>query len=160
MPRRMRLMVVLTAICLVLGAGALRPVSASLIPARYVAGTVGDVIWVLMIAGAITSAALTDLWWLAALGLLPRKAQVTGSVTLEGAELVGAPAAALERVRGKRIAMIFQDPSSSLNPVRRVGRQIEESLRLHRGLRGGAARLHVSMSHDGGVATATVIAES
>lgn len=78
--------------------------------------------------------------WLAALGLLPRKAQVTGSVTLDGAELVGAPARALERARGKRIAMIFQDPSSSLNPVRRVGRQIEESLRLHRGLRGGAAR--------------------
>lgn len=78
--------------------------------------------------------------WLAALGLLPRKAQVTGSVTLDGAELVGAPAPALERVRGKRIAMIFQDPSSSLNPVRRVGRQIEESLRLHRGLQGSAAR--------------------
>ncbi|WP_394215979.1 PH domain-containing protein [Brachybacterium vulturis] len=54
-----------------LGAGALRPVSTSLIPARYVAGIVGDVIWALMIAGAITAAALTGMWWLAALGLLP-----------------------------------------------------------------------------------------
>lgn len=54
-----------------LGAGSLRPVSPSLIPARYLAGVVGDVIWVLMIAGAITAAALTGIWWLAALGLLP-----------------------------------------------------------------------------------------
>src|SRR5699024_4394703 len=53
------------------GADALRPVSVSLIRARYVAGIVGDVLCVLMIAGAITSASLTGIWWLAALGALP-----------------------------------------------------------------------------------------
>ncbi|MDS9469382.1 ABC transporter ATP-binding protein [Paracoccus sp. MBLB3053] len=81
--------------------------------------------------------------WLAALGLLPGKASVEGSVTLEGQELIGAPRRAVEAVRGARIAMIFQDPSSALNPVQRVGRQIGESLRLHRGLRGAAARAEV-----------------
>ncbi|RJL05729.1 ABC transporter ATP-binding protein [Paracoccus siganidrum] len=78
--------------------------------------------------------------WLAALGLLPGKAKIEGSVTIEGQELIGAPRTGIEAVRGARIAMIFQDPSSSLNPVHRVGRQICESLRLHRGLRGDTAR--------------------
>ncbi|WP_368417366.1 ABC transporter ATP-binding protein [Falsiroseomonas sp.] len=78
--------------------------------------------------------------WLAALGLLPAQARIEGSVTLGGEELIGAPASVLERVRGRRIAMIFQDPASSLNPVHRVGRQITEALALHRGLTGGAAR--------------------
>jgi peptide/nickel transport system ATP-binding protein len=78
--------------------------------------------------------------WLAALGLLPRKATVTGSARIEGRELCAAPRATLEAVRGKRIAMIFQDPSSSLNPVLRIGRQIVEALAIHRGLSGGAAR--------------------
>ncbi|AXK44819.1 PH domain-containing protein [Brachybacterium saurashtrense] len=54
-----------------LAAGALRPVSTALIPARYVAGIVGYVLWVLMIAGAIVGAVLTSWWWLALLGLLP-----------------------------------------------------------------------------------------
>lgn len=78
--------------------------------------------------------------WLAALGLLPAKATVAGSVKVDGAELVGQPRGALDAVRGGRIAMIFQDPSSSLNPVQTVGRQIAEALRLHRGLARGAAR--------------------
>ena len=78
--------------------------------------------------------------WLAALGLLPSKAEVRGSVRLDGRELVGAPRAALEKVRGARVAMIFQDPSSALNPVIRVGRQIVEAVTLHRGLTGRAAR--------------------
>ncbi|TCZ53880.1 ABC transporter ATP-binding protein [Roseicella aquatilis] len=78
--------------------------------------------------------------WLAALGLLPAKARVTGSVRLGGAELLGAPAATLDRVRGGRVAMIFQDPASSLNPVHRIGRQIAEALALHRGITGATAR--------------------
>jgi peptide/nickel transport system ATP-binding protein len=77
--------------------------------------------------------------WLAALGLLPSKARVTGSVRLEGKELVGAARGDLEQVRGKRIAMIFQDPSSCLNPVHRIGRQLVEALSLHRDLHGRAA---------------------
>lgn len=78
--------------------------------------------------------------WLAALGLLPPKAQITGSVMLDGEELIGASAPALERVRGGRIAMIFQDPTSSLNPVHRIGKQIIEALELHRGMTGSNAR--------------------
>ncbi len=78
--------------------------------------------------------------WLAALGLLPGKARVTGSVRVEGREVCGAPRQALEGVRGGRVAMIFQDPSSSLNPVLRIGRQITEALVLHRGLHGAAAK--------------------
>lgn len=78
--------------------------------------------------------------WLAALGLLPPKAQITGSVMLDGEELIGASAPALERVRGGRIAMIFQDPTSSLNPVHRIGKQIMEALELHRGMTGSNAR--------------------
>jgi peptide/nickel transport system ATP-binding protein len=78
--------------------------------------------------------------WLAALGLLPATATIAGSVTLDGEEILAAPPATLDRVRGGRIAMIFQDPASSLNPVHRVGHQVTEALTLHRGLTGAAAR--------------------
>ena len=78
--------------------------------------------------------------WLAALGLLGGRARVGGEVLLEGRNLAGAPVAELEHVRGRRIAMIFQDPSSSLNPVHRIGRQLGEALSLHRGLDGKAAK--------------------
>jgi peptide/nickel transport system ATP-binding protein len=81
--------------------------------------------------------------WLAALGLLPRTATVTGSVTLEGREMLGAAPSVLDDVRGGRIAMIFQDPASALNPVKRVGVQVAEALRLHRGMVGGAAEAEV-----------------
>jgi peptide/nickel transport system ATP-binding protein len=77
--------------------------------------------------------------WLAALGLLGQRARVGGRVSLDGTELLGAPATVLEAVRGRRIAMIFQDPSSSLNPVHRIGRQLVEALRLHRKLSGASA---------------------
>jgi peptide/nickel transport system ATP-binding protein len=78
--------------------------------------------------------------WLAALGLLPGKARVAGSAALDGLELIGAPLRTLDQVRGGRIAMIFQDPTSALNPVLTVGRQLAEALALHRGLKGDAAR--------------------
>jgi peptide/nickel transport system ATP-binding protein len=77
---------------------------------------------------------------LAALGLLPPSAAIGGSVRLGGQELLGAPSATLDDVRGGRVAMIFQDPASALNPVHRVGAQVTEALRLHRGLEGAAAR--------------------
>ncbi|WP_230165221.1 ABC transporter ATP-binding protein [Roseomonas sp. CECT 9278] len=86
--------------------------------------------------------------WLAALGLLPARARIGGSVTISGQELVGAPAALLDRVRGGRIAMIFQDPASSLNPVHRIGRQVTEALSLHRGMNGGAARAEAKRLFD------------
>jgi peptide/nickel transport system ATP-binding protein len=78
--------------------------------------------------------------WLAALGLLPGKAVVRGSVRLDGVELIGAAGAVLDRVRGGRVAMIFQDPASALNPVLSIGRQLGEALALHRGLSGSAVQ--------------------
>ncbi|RUY04402.1 ABC transporter ATP-binding protein, partial [Mesorhizobium sp. M7A.F.Ca.US.005.03.2.1] len=68
---------------------------------------------------------------LAALGLTSKNAVVTGSVRFNGDELVGKPAREMRKIRGARIAMIFQDPLSSLNPVMTVGAQIAEAVRLH-----------------------------
>jgi oligopeptide/dipeptide ABC transporter ATP-binding protein len=69
---------------------------------------------------------------LAILGLLPRAGRVVGgSATLEGRNLVGLSDAELRRIRGKDIAMIFQDPMTSLNPVLTIGRQIVEALETH-----------------------------
>ena len=68
---------------------------------------------------------------LAAMGLLPPEVTVTGSVRLRGTELLGLPSRELDRLRGKDIAMIFQDPMTALNPVYRVGDQIAESVRAH-----------------------------
>ncbi len=73
-------------------------------------------------------------------GLLPRSAHVTGSVLLEGAELIGARESVLRAARGKKIAYIFQEPMSSLNPVLTVGRQIGEVLQVHEGLSRKRAR--------------------
>jgi peptide/nickel transport system ATP-binding protein len=81
--------------------------------------------------------------WLAALGLLPSKARIEGSAALSDPDgdldLLTAPTRSLEKVRGGRIAMIFQDPASALNPVLTIGRQIREELAIHRGLTGAAA---------------------
>lgn len=78
--------------------------------------------------------------WLAALGLLPRYANVSGSVRLDGREILGAPASQLDQVRGGRVAMIFQDPASALNPVLTIRKQLCEALALHRDLSGEAVR--------------------
>lgn len=78
--------------------------------------------------------------WLAALGLLPSKARVSGKVHLGDTDLSAAPRSKLETVRGGRMAMIFQDPSSAMNPVLKVGKQLCEALRLHRGLTGRVAK--------------------
>jgi len=77
---------------------------------------------------------------LAIMGLLPETARIGGSVRFAGRELVGLPDAELCRVRGDRIGMVFQEPMTSLNPLHTVGHQVAEPLRLHRGLRAGAAR--------------------
>jgi peptide/nickel transport system ATP-binding protein len=68
---------------------------------------------------------------LAVMGLLPRTATVTGSVRILGQELVGLKDKAMMSVRGKRIAMIFQDPLTSLTPVYTAGTQVIEALRAH-----------------------------
>ncbi len=71
---------------------------------------------------------------MALLRLLPGNARVVGEVTFDGRKLLDLPAGALDRIRGHEIAMIFQDPAASLNPVHTIGRQIMESLRLHRAM--------------------------
>jgi peptide/nickel transport system ATP-binding protein len=68
---------------------------------------------------------------LAVMGLLSSNARVSGSVRLDGRELVGLSDKAMTKIRGKEIAMIFQDPLSSLTPVFPVGRQIVEAIQIH-----------------------------
>jgi oligopeptide/dipeptide ABC transporter ATP-binding protein len=67
----------------------------------------------------------------AIMGLLPPSATVSGSVRFEGEELLGLSDKAMRRHRGADIAMIFQDPSRSLNPTMRIGAQITEAVRVH-----------------------------
>ncbi|WP_292834293.1 ABC transporter ATP-binding protein [Microbacterium sp.] len=68
---------------------------------------------------------------LAVMGLLPSTAQVEGAIELEGRSLLDMNDAQLSRVRGKELAMVFQDPLSALTPVYTVGQQIAEALRVH-----------------------------
>ncbi|HHH42724.1 MAG TPA: ABC transporter ATP-binding protein [Gammaproteobacteria bacterium] len=82
---------------------------------------------------------------LALLRLLPQPAGeiVGGSVQLHGEELLSLPETGMRSIRGGRIAMIFQEPMTSLNPVMTVGAQIAESLEQHKGLRGSQAQRRV-----------------
>jgi len=77
---------------------------------------------------------------LALMGLLPDQAVVGGSIRFDGRELLALDEPAWCRLRGGRIGMVFQEPMTALNPLHPVGRQIAESLRLHRGLDARAAR--------------------
>ncbi len=78
---------------------------------------------------------------LSVLRLLPEAGQIVGgSVRLSGEDLLTLPESAMRNVRGRRIAMIFQEPGTSLNPVLTVERQIAEVLERHTMLRGGGAR--------------------
>ena len=70
----------------------------------------------------------------------PAARHPSGSILFQGQELVGAPEAAMQRVRGDRIAMIFQEPMTSLNPLHTVEKQVNEVLRVHQGLSRRAAR--------------------
>jgi oligopeptide/dipeptide ABC transporter ATP-binding protein len=77
---------------------------------------------------------------LSVLGLLPSTAEVSGSVRLEGRELLTLREAEARRVRGKDIGLVYQDPMAALNPVRTIGAQVCEPLRLHLGMGRRAAR--------------------
>jgi len=68
---------------------------------------------------------------LAVMGLLPPQARVTGSVRYRGRELLGLSDRDMSRVRGKKVAMVFQDPLSALTPVYTVGDQVAEALLVH-----------------------------
>jgi peptide/nickel transport system ATP-binding protein len=70
--------------------------------------------------------------FLTVMGLVDRKsAEIEGSVRYDGEELVRASSSRLQHIRGRRIGMIFQDPMTSLNPVKKIGWQLEEAVLLH-----------------------------
>jgi peptide/nickel transport system ATP-binding protein len=70
--------------------------------------------------------------FLTLMGLVdPRHAMVEGSVLFDGEEILGVGGQRLQKIRGKRIGMIFQDPMTSLNPVKKIGWQLEEAVLLH-----------------------------
>ena len=74
------------------------------------------------------------------MGLLPESAQVSGSIRFDGQPLLDLPDAQMCRIRGNRMAMVFQEPMTALNPVLTIGQQVAEPLRLHRGMGAAAAR--------------------
>jgi len=71
---------------------------------------------------------------LAVMGLLPESARVSGSVRLRGQDLLGLPDRELAKIRGSKIAMVFQDPLSALTPVYTIGDQIAETVEIHQGV--------------------------
>ena len=76
---------------------------------------------------------------LALMGLLPEGATVSGAILFEGRDLAKLDDSQMRRLRGDRVAMIFQEPMTALNPLHSIGRQIAEPLILHRGLSKAAA---------------------
>ena len=77
---------------------------------------------------------------MAVMGLLPKTARTTGSVLFRGQELLGLSEKEMTSVRGKKIAMIFQDPMTSLNPVYKIGWQLSEAVLAHNDVSREAAR--------------------
>jgi microcin C transport system ATP-binding protein len=77
---------------------------------------------------------------LSTVALLGSSAEVSGSVTYDGQQMIGADEALLRKVRGNDISFIFQEPMTSLNPLHTIEKQLAESLALHQGLVGVAAR--------------------
>ena len=77
------------------------------------------------------------------MGLLSNQLQASGSVVFQGEDITKLNNKALQKIRGAKIAMIFQEPMTSLNPVLTVGFQIGESLTAHLGLKGSGLKLRV-----------------
>ncbi len=89
---------------------------------------------------------------LSTVALLPDSAEITGSVLYDGAEMVGADARELRRVRGNDISFIFQEPMTSLNPLHTLDKQLAESLLLHQGISGAAAERRIlELLHEVGI---------
>jgi microcin C transport system ATP-binding protein len=80
---------------------------------------------------------------LSTVSLLPGSAEVSGSIIYNGTQMIGAPEVDLRRVRGNDISFIFQEPMTSLNPLHTIETQLAESLKLHQGLDGTAARVRI-----------------
>lgn len=81
---------------------------------------------------------------MAVLGLLPRQARVGGSILLGDTELIGMPRRRLNGIRGRRVAMVFQDPSAALHPQLTVGHQLTDHVRTHLGMSKRSARAHAA----------------
>ena len=77
---------------------------------------------------------------MAAMGLLAQNGEVTGSIRYRGTEIIGLPAGDLNKLRGRKLSMIFQEPMTSLDPLYRIGSQISATLRQHQGLSKDQAR--------------------
>jgi peptide/nickel transport system ATP-binding protein len=89
---------------------------------------------------------------LAALGLVPESARVSGSIRLDGRELLSCTPAQWRSIRGARVSMVFQDPMTALNPMYNVGWQVAECIRLHeRVSRSAAWRRAVDLLGDVGL---------
>ncbi|MGR3539844.1 MAG: ABC transporter ATP-binding protein [Hasllibacter sp.] len=80
---------------------------------------------------------------LSTVDLVPGGPRIEGSVTYDGAQMVGAPEKELRRVRGNDISFIFQEPMTSLNPLHTIEKQLGEAIRLHQGLEGEEVRRRV-----------------
>ena len=80
---------------------------------------------------------------LSTVSLLGDSAEVSGSVTYDGQQMIGADQRLLRKVRGNDISFIFQEPMTSLNPLHTIEKQLGESLALHQGLTGAAARARI-----------------
>ena len=78
--------------------------------------------------------------FMAAMGLLPKNGHATGSVTLNGQEILNLPIAKLNAIRGSSMSMIFQDPLTALTPHLKVGDQMKESLMIHQNIAGRKAQ--------------------
>ncbi len=77
---------------------------------------------------------------LAMIGMTPEAATVRGALTVDGAEMAGAPETRWQTLRARRVAMIFQEPMAALNPIKRVGDTVMEPLMVHLGLSRAQAR--------------------
>ena len=81
-----------------------------------------------------------------------QQARLSGEIWFEGENLLTYSESDLCKIRGSRIGMIFQDPMTSLNPTMRMGKQIAEGLRLHRGLNRREGRAGLELLHEVGIA--------
>ena len=85
----------------------------------------------------------------------PTASHPGGSIQLDGQELLGAPASTMRTVRGNRVAMVFQEPMTSLNPLHSIDKQLGETLRLHKGMgKTGARQRTLELLHLVGLAEA------